>query len=260
MPRALILGADGEDGAYLARLLDARGYTLTGTAAAPLDRLDDLGVRDRVTLLGAGDAAELLAAAHADEIYDLAGDAALTGVVLAALSADETRFVHVAGPDIAPETAMALHAARERGVFAAAGRLFDHVSRLSDAAAPALRIVTAARDAMRGDGIVSLGTPDAARDLGWSPEYVDALWRMLHAATPGDFVIATGVVLSDRDIARHALDYFSGDPARIIEEEAVPVSQPLRADPEQAQQTLGWRAYTHGRDLVRTLCEGVAAP
>ena len=51
---ALIIGATGQVGAYLARLLLEKGYTVHGTsrdaALARLDGLIALGVSDRVTL------------------------------------------------------------------------------------------------------------------------------------------------------------------------------------------------------------------
>ena len=37
-----------------------------------------------------------------------------------------------------------------------------------------------------------LGDIGIQRDWGWSPEYVDAMWRMLQTDSPEDFVIATG--------------------------------------------------------------------
>ena len=48
--RALILGAAGQDGSYLAELLAARGYAVTGLVRRPLDaHMPNLGaVRDRI--------------------------------------------------------------------------------------------------------------------------------------------------------------------------------------------------------------------
>ena len=87
MARALIIGISGQDGAYLARLLDARGVKVSGTtrsAAAPA-ALAALGIAAAVTvqhLPDAGDGgaiAALLDAEQPDEIYHLAGDHATSG-------------------------------------------------------------------------------------------------------------------------------------------------------------------------------------
>ncbi|MEP6606880.1 MAG: GDP-mannose 4,6-dehydratase, partial [Nitrosospira sp.] len=42
------------------------------------------------------------------------------------------------------------------------------------------------------------------RDWGWSPAYVDAMWRMLQTESPEDFVIATGESNSLEDFVRTA--------------------------------------------------------
>ncbi|MGL4543318.1 MAG: GDP-mannose 4,6-dehydratase [Polymorphobacter sp.] len=81
MTRALIVGVSGQDGAYLARLLGARGTSVWGTtrAAAPLPALAALGIGDAVTIrplaadADAGAVAALLDAAQPDQIYHLAG-------------------------------------------------------------------------------------------------------------------------------------------------------------------------------------------
>lgn len=260
MPRALIIGVESELGAYLARLLDARGYALAGTARGALARLDDLGVREALTLVAIDDVGS--AAAAVDEVYDLGGDAALTARLLADRPG-AARLCHVMGAGSSADDAAraGMTAARGAGRFVATATLLGHASRLSDPAHPALRVVRAARDAVAGGAPLGLDDPEAARDLGWSPEYVDALWRTLRSDAPGDYVIATGVTLSDRDIARHALDYFGGDPERIIPAATAATSagqSPRAGDPGPALATLGWRAYTSGRDLVRTLCEGLA--
>ncbi len=83
-PRALILGAAGQDGSYLAELLDARGYAVTGLVRRPLDdRMPNLaGVRDRIELVR-GDVAdaqamrELVAAVRPHEIYNVASTSTL---------------------------------------------------------------------------------------------------------------------------------------------------------------------------------------
>ena len=55
MKRALITGITGQDGAYLSKLLLAKGYKVYGvdrrTSLATTDRLHYLGVIDDVTLL-----------------------------------------------------------------------------------------------------------------------------------------------------------------------------------------------------------------
>ena len=81
MKRALISGVSGQDGAYLARLLLDRGYTVVGTsrdpATASLESLTRLGVHERVSIEAArlddtGDVERLIERIEPDEIYHLA--------------------------------------------------------------------------------------------------------------------------------------------------------------------------------------------
>ncbi|MBF0372930.1 MAG: GDP-mannose 4,6-dehydratase [Alphaproteobacteria bacterium] len=81
-PTALILGISGQDGAYLAELLLAKGYVVHGTSrdheASSFRNLSTLGVRDRVTLHSASlndfrSVIRVFDRVRPDEIYNLAG-------------------------------------------------------------------------------------------------------------------------------------------------------------------------------------------
>jgi GDPmannose 4,6-dehydratase len=82
--RALVLGAAGQDGSYLAELLVERGYAVTGLVRRPIDDpLPNLAaVRDRIELIR-GDVADaallgdLVAAVRPHEIYNVASTSTL---------------------------------------------------------------------------------------------------------------------------------------------------------------------------------------
>jgi GDPmannose 4,6-dehydratase len=82
--RALVLGAAGQDGSYLAELLVRRGYAVTGLVRRPLDdELPNLAaVRDRIELVR-GDVADarlmrdLIATARPQEVYNVASTSTL---------------------------------------------------------------------------------------------------------------------------------------------------------------------------------------
>jgi GDPmannose 4,6-dehydratase len=84
---ALIAGITGQDGAYLARLLLAKGYAVHGTsrdaALARLDGLIALGICDKVKIhsMSPGDfqsVVQLVEAVAPDEIYNLAGQSSVS--------------------------------------------------------------------------------------------------------------------------------------------------------------------------------------
>jgi len=84
--RALIIGVTGQDGAYLARLLNSKGYSVHGTSrdaeVARLDGLTALGIRECVTLhsLSPVDFRSVVQAierVEPDEIYNLSGQSSV---------------------------------------------------------------------------------------------------------------------------------------------------------------------------------------
>jgi GDPmannose 4,6-dehydratase len=103
---ALIIGATGQVGAYLARLLLEKGYTVYGTsrdaALARREGLDALGVSDRVRLHSMSphdyqSVTQVIEGTGPDEIYNLAGQSSvalsfsqpvetLTGITLGTLN------------------------------------------------------------------------------------------------------------------------------------------------------------------------------
>lgn len=149
-------------------------------------------------------------------------------------------------------------------LFAVTGILFNHESRLRTAEFVVPKIIAAAHAIAHGatEELV-LGDISVERDWGWAPEYVDAIWRMLQTDRPADYVVATGHIMSLRDVADAAFDYFDLDWRKHVRT-APEMLRPneLRhslGNPQRAAAELGWRAHTFGRDLVQTLAEGVAA-
>jgi GDPmannose 4,6-dehydratase len=79
------------------------------------------------------------------------------------------------------------------GLFAVNGILFNHESPRRGETFVTRKISRAVAKIKLGiQKNLYLGNLDAARDWGYAPEYVRAMWLMLQADTPEDFVIATG--------------------------------------------------------------------
>ncbi|QHW00503.1 GDP-mannose 4,6-dehydratase [Spirosoma endbachense] len=78
-------------------------------------------------------------------------------------------------------------------LFASTGILFNHESPLRPERFVTQKIVAAACRIAKGSReILTLGNIDIARDWGWAPDYVEAMWQMLQHNLPSDYVIATG--------------------------------------------------------------------
>jgi len=87
-------------------------------------------------------------------------------------------------------------------IFACSGILFNHESPLRGLEFVTRKITHAAVRIKKGlQKELHLGNLDAKRDWGYAAEYVDAMWRMLQAPAPGDYVVSTGETHSVRDFA-----------------------------------------------------------
>ncbi|TWT88843.1 GDP-mannose 4,6-dehydratase [Pseudobythopirellula maris] len=80
------------------------------------------------------------------------------------------------------------------GLYAVNGILFNHESPRRGPTFVTRKISRAAARIRLGlQDRLYLGNLEAARDWGFAGDYVEAMWRMLQADQPDDFVIATGV-------------------------------------------------------------------
>ena len=101
---------------------------------------------------------------------------------------------------------------------------------------------------------VSLGNLDARRDWGFAGDYVRAMWMMLQQDRPSDYVVATGVDYSVRELVENAFarvgmeseHYVKLDPTLLRPAE---VDQ-LIGDPSKARDELGWKPTVDFKSLV----------
>ncbi|WP_458071335.1 GDP-mannose 4,6-dehydratase [Rhodanobacter sp. BL-MT-08] len=91
------------------------------------------------------------------------------------------------------------------GIFGASGILFNHESPLRGREFVTRKITDSVAKIRLGKlGVLELGNLDARRDWGYAKEYVDGMWRMLQAAAPDTFVLATQRTETVRDFASMA--------------------------------------------------------
>ena len=90
-------------------------------------------------------------------------------------------------------------------MFACNGILFNHESPVRGETFVSRKITrAAARIALGMQERLFLGNLDARRDWGHAKDYVEAMWLMLQQDKPEDYVIATGVTTSVRDLVKMA--------------------------------------------------------
>ena len=145
-------------------------------------------------------------------------------------------------------------------LFAVSGMLFNHESprrglefvtrKVTDGVA---RIKLGLADRL------SIGNLDAHRDWGFAGDYVRAMWLMLQQEKPDDYVIATGVSHSVRELieiafAHAGLDWNKHvfmDPALMRPAEV----DSLLGDPSKARRELGWTPAVNFKQLVEMMVD-----
>lgn len=132
-------------------------------------------------------------------------------------------------------------------LYACTGILFNHESPLRPERFVTQKIVSAAvRIANGSQEKLLLGNIDIARDWGWAPEYVDAMWRMLQQERADDFVIATGQTNKLRDFIQAVFSYVGLEWERYVEIDKsffrpTDIAEGY-ANPEKAKERMDWKA------------------
>src|SRR3954470_22083415 len=93
-------------------------------------------------------------------------------------------------------------------LYAVNGILFNHESPRRGATFVTRKVTRAVARIQAGlQDTLYMGNLDAVRDWGYAPEYVEGMWRMLQAATPTDYVLATNTAYSVKDFVRMAFEH-----------------------------------------------------
>ena len=331
---ALITGITGQDGAYLAELLLAKGYVVHGikrrASLFNTQRIDHL-YQDphdpqRRLVLHYGDMTDssslvrIVEQAQPDEIYNLAAqshvavsfeepeytansDALGTLRVLEAMRIlkleKRTRFYQASTSELygkvreTPQTEttpfyprspygvaklyaywITVNYREAYGMYACNGILFNHESPIRGETFVTRKITRAlARIKVGLQDCLYLGNLEARRDWGHARDFVEAQWLILQQAEPEDYVIATGVQHSVRELVEHAaaaLEMKLQWRGRGAEEKGYDAAgkcivaidpryfrpaevETLLGDPSKAREKLGWQPKVRFEELVREM-------
>jgi GDPmannose 4,6-dehydratase len=150
------------------------------------------------------------------------------------------------------------------GLQACSGLLFNHESPLRPARYVTQKIVRGAvAIAHRREEKLTLGNLDVARDWGWAPEFVEAMWLMLQQPSPQDLVIATGRPATLREFTARAFTRVGLDWEKYVEiDQALlrPVDLAFSCgNAARARAFLGWQASTAWDGVVDRLVDAELA-
>jgi GDPmannose 4,6-dehydratase len=162
-------------------------------------------------------------------------------------------------------------------IFGTSGILFNHESPLRGQEFVTRKITdTVAKIKLGKQDLLELGNMDAKRDWGYAKEYVEGMWRMLQAAKPDTYVLATNRTETVRDFVtmafkgagitlawsgkaeeEKAVDQASGKTlVRVNPKFYRPAEvELLIGNPEKAKRELGWEPKTTLEELCQLMVD-----
>jgi GDPmannose 4,6-dehydratase len=146
------------------------------------------------------------------------------------------------------------------GLYAVSGILFNHESPRRGLEFVSRKVTDgAARIALGLATELPMGNLDAARDWGFAGDYVRAMWLMLQQPEPGDYVVATGIAHSVRDLCRIAFERVGLDYERHVTTDPT-LHRPaevdhLLGDASKARTELGWEPTIGFAELLESMVD-----
>ena len=155
---------------------------------------------------------------------------------------------------------MTLNYREAYGMFACNGILFNHESERRGETFVSRKITRAATRIKMGlQQTLYMGNLDARRDWGYARDYVEAMWMIMNADEPDDYVIATGETHSVREFLEKTFSYLDLDwqehveiDSRYLRPSEVDL---LLGDAGKARRKLGWEPKVSFDELVRLMTD-----
>jgi len=313
---ALITGITGQDGSYLADLLVAKNYQVTGVirraSTETTRRIQHLINANKIELIS-GDLTDQVSVTNVvrkvmpDEVYNLAAqsfvpeswsqpiltaDVTALGVIrmLEALRLEcpKARFYQASSSEMfgkvveSPQSEttpfyprspygvsklfghwVAVNYRESYNMFSVSGILFNHESpRRGDNFITQKVVKTVARIVVTNNHSIKLrlGNLHSRRDWGYAPDYVKAMWQMLQADAPEDYVIATGKTHSCETLCKTAFGIAGIDNWKDYVELDESLLRPaevdlLIGDASKARKQLSWQPSIPFNEMLRIMLD-----
>jgi GDPmannose 4,6-dehydratase len=146
------------------------------------------------------------------------------------------------------------------GLFVCNGILFNHESERRGETFVTRKITRALGRIKLGlQQKLFLGNLEARRDWGYAGDYVEAMWMMLQAAQPDDYVVATGQAYSVAEFLDLSASYCGLDWKKFVEIDPRYLRPTevdhLLGDPSKIKASLGWQPKVTFEKLVRLMVD-----
>jgi len=149
---------------------------------------------------------------------------------------------------------------KAHSIFASNGILFNHESpRRGSNFVTSKVIKTAVQIKLGQENKLVMGNLDSYRDWGHSRDYVQAMVKIMQHSQPDDFVVATGITRSVRDLVElvfslldlNYLEFVSQD-VKYMRPEELPY---LKGDSSKIQTILNWKPKTTFEDMISEMVQ-----
>jgi len=309
--RAVITGITGQDGSYLAELLLANGYDVTGVVRRsstpnywriehlldritlrPADLLDQLSLLRLIQDVRPHEFYNLAAMSFVPASWDqplLTGDFNAMGVTRlleAVRHVDPSIKIYQASSSEmygrvreVPQTEMTpfyprspygvskvfghyitVNYRESYGLFAVSGILFNHESPRRGVEFVTRKVTDGvARIKLGLTDHLALGNLDAMRDWGFAGDYVRAMWLMLQQQKADDYVIATGISHSVKDLVEVAFGHAGLEWQKFVRTDRALLRPAevdhLVGDASKAKRVFGWQPKVTFEALIQMMVD-----
>lgn len=288
---ALITGITGQDGWYLRELLEAKSYEVHGWRRDECDVTDAEQVRVAIQQAQPDEIYHLAAQSHVGECeadsdgtmkvnvqgtenllqcaqtevpgtrFFFASSCQVFGDAAEALQKETTPFNPVNTYGVSKmEATMSVHKAREEGLFAVNGFLYNHESPRRGANFVTHKICLGAAAILAGkEKELRLGDTSMERDWTDARDIVRGMWLSLQADQPDDYIFASGQTHSVQDVVEIAFEAVGLNwEDYVVHDNSIRRKKELRrmvGDASKAKAVLEWEPKISFRDLIVDMVE-----
>ena len=145
-------------------------------------------------------------------------------------------------------------------LFCCTGILGNHESPLRNKRFVTKKIISGVWDIVcKKSNELKLGNLDTWRDWGWAPEYVEAMYLIMHSPEPEDYIIATGKTNSLKDFVSMAFKKFNLDESKFVicDEKLLRPSDIKYSylDPSKIYNNLNWKSEKNLEKIIDSMFE-----
>jgi len=148
----------------------------------------------------------------------------------------------------------------KENIFACTGIMYNHESPRRGNQFVTKKIISSAVRIKKGlQEKLYLGNLDVQRDWGYSPDYVEAMWKILQAEKPNDFIISTGHLHTVRQFLEMTFSFLELDYKDYVHINSnffrVGEKKALCGDPSKIKKVLGWENRKGLRGIIKEMLE-----